>query len=742
MASPTNNNGPPPPPAAAAAAAAAADDDADVEKKGGDATTATATTTTILVVDPYALRDPLPPKVRPYDHVLLHFADGRQLFAQAIPPSGNDGGNSNRSYPQCKINKRAYLTHCLIGLSYGTVLEVGKERLVPLDEGEDLLPDFDEDRLGVVGVGNGNGENDDGDDDGGDDEDGNGGNAASSSSSSKLRHADNRDLVDDNTSQGLSYESVRRLASSPTSTGASIVAALVSNSSTFVTKTAFSKAKYVRRKQLKYQVRCRIARVTPSTLCSAMHLKDLRRMSNFREDTLGQVLSNANVSAGRRVLVADGGAMGVVTAGCVRRMGGYGSVISLFEGSAGSMHPGYCEGVVDRMNLTVSERQSLKWVNIAEVFCDRIAKDRQMESLRDAITGEIADVERRDRERITWPAPLQPHTREYAKNTLVEERKVEEFLSGRSARFARKLTRHSALELRALIDECRDGSEDYEYANVDGIETMAARHDDGPPRCDDDDDDDDDNGDERERDDRNDASSTSTSPRQCDSLIIATKYDPTATLFRLLPYLAPSCPFVVYHEFLEPLLHTFHALQNFRVPEKKKKKGKGGDNNVDGDAVGDDDDDADGNNENSSDVATDVASSADDDATQRRKKEKTATMTTTTTPMMLRHNIAINLRLTDSWFREYQVLEGRTHPNMTMSQNGGYLLTGTKLCPRTGTNELDEGELRERRAKLGGRRRQLTHQKKKNNKGGGGGGGKRKVAAVEGTGGDASKRKR
>jgi hypothetical protein len=45
----------------------------------------------------------------------------------------------------------------------------------------------------------------------------------------------------------------------------------------------------------------------------------------------------------------------------------------------------------------------------------------------------------------------------------VEERKVEEFLAGRSARFARKLTRHSALELRALVEECRDGSEDYKY---------------------------------------------------------------------------------------------------------------------------------------------------------------------------------------------------------------------------------------------------------------------------------------
>lgn len=50
------------------------------------------------------------------------------------------------------------------------------------------------------------------------------------------------------------------------------------------------------------------------------------------------------------------------------------------------------------------------------------------------------------------------------------------------------------------------------------------------------------------------------------------------------------------------------------------------------------------------------------------------------------------------------MLEGRTHPNMTMSQNGGYLLMGTKLCPRTGTNELDEGRMKELRARIGGRR--------------------------------------
>ncbi len=203
------------------------------------------------------------------------------------------------------------------------------------------------------------------------------------------------------------------------------------------------------------------------------------------------------------------------------------------------------------------------------------------------------------------------------------------------------------------------------------------------------------------------------------------------TLFRLLPYLAPSCPFVVYHEFLEPLLHTFHTLQNYYMP--KKKKG-GGDNDVDDgkedDAVGDDDD---GNHKNSGKVSINVATT--DDMTRRQKEEKTTSM-----PMMLRHNIPINLCLTDSWFREYQVLEGRTHPNMMMLQNRGYLLTGTKLCPRTGTNKLDEGELRKMRARLRGRRKQLTrHMQKKNNKGGGVG--KRK-AAEEGKMGNVSKRKK
>merc|ERR1711935_218230 len=125
--------------------------------------------------------------------------------------------------------------------------------------------------------------------------------------------------------------------------------------------------------------------------------------------------------------------------------------------------------------------------------------------------------------------------------------------------------------------------------------------------------------------------------RKSDSIIIAVRYNPMATLMGLLPFLAPSSPFVVYCEYIEPLTECFMELQ----------------------------------------------------------KQK----------------LAINLRLSDTWMREYQVLQGRTHPSMNMTQSGGFILTGTKLCPRTGQNELDEKLLQELRSHIGGRRGKRTRKK-------------------------------
>ena len=565
--------------------------------------------------DPYSQQDPLPSTVQEGDHILLHFADNRQVFATALPKWKNAKGY----HSSCKINKRTYSTHNLIGLRYGTVLEVGKDALVPLPQGEDLLPDAPE-MAAVNGV-KFSGCADNG---------GTVNNAFNNISGgcTDVNNNDNRNLIDDNTSQKLTAAHVQTLMSETSTPGSHIVAALISNSATFESKTAFSQAKYVKRKQLKHQPRCHIARVTPSTLCSAMHLKDAKKISNLREDTLGQILSNGNICAGARVIVMDEAVQGIITGSCTRRMGGYGTVIGLFTGQ----QPSYLD-VVNRLNLSACEKQSLKWVPSGEVFGDHDEKVKQTDALRDNATGELRDVEKRDREQIQWPAPLQPHTRTYLASKVGSKRKIIEFMTKRSARFARKLTRHSGLELRTLMDGCCDLEE------TSG--TRAAKiHDQNT---------------EKVKDKTNmkngEKGTTNYKTQQCDSLIIASKHDPTATLLTLLPYLAPSCPFVIYHEFLEPLLDTFKTLQNYHVPNNNN--------------------DSDGN-----------------------------------TPMMLRHNIAINLRLTDTFFREYQVLPSRTHPKMSMSQNGGYLLMGTKLCPKTGTNELTEKMMKEIRSKVGGRRKQ------------------------------------
>jgi hypothetical protein len=120
-----------------------------------------------------------------------------------------------------------------------------------------------------------------------------------------------------------------------------------------------------------------------------------------------------------------------------------------------------------------------------------------------------------------------------------------------------------------------------------------------------------------------------------------TKYDPTQTLLQLFPYLAPSSPYVIYCEYIEPLTECFKQIQ--------------------------------------------------------------------TNPALL----SINLRLSDTWMREYQILHNRTHPAMSMSQSGGFLLTGIKLHPQLGQNEFNDVQLKEIRTAIGSRRTRNNRKKLK-----------------------------
>ncbi|GMH77814.1 hypothetical protein TrST_g13881 [Triparma strigata] len=144
-----------------------------------------------------------------------------------------------------------------------------------------------------------------------------------------------------------------------------------------------------------------------------------------------------------------------------------------------------------------------------------------------------------------WPVPLMEHTIDHLEKDFESDQAKHDFLFKRASRFIRKLCRPS-----------RD--ETLEYLN-----------------------------------------------KKSDSLIISTKFDPLPILLALLPFLAPSCPFVVFSEHIEPLAECFEKLKSDRL--------------------------------------------------------------------------AIQLQLTETWNREIKVMQNITHPQMTMSATGGYILTGCKV---------------------------------------------------------------
>ncbi|NXW76333.1 TRM6 methyltransferase, partial [Hirundo rustica] len=52
----------------------------------------------------------------------------------------------------------------------------------------------------------------------------------------------------------------------------------------------------------------------------------------------------------------------------------------------------------------------------------------------------------------------------------------------------------------------------------------------------------------------------------------------------------------------------------------------------------------------------------------------------------------INLKLSETWLRNYQVLPDRSHPKLTMSGGGGYLLSGITVVPEKGRAECAHAE--------------------------------------------------
>ena len=235
--------------------------------------------------------------VKEGDSVILKSNDGSSYFGEA-----SSGGT-------CRIRELSFPSGALIGVEYGSVWEItshGRSNGIKKAEDGELVPVgafSDAIRGGLSGVGGGGtGDAIDGQL-GGDEE---------------VEVFDNRFLVDSNKSQSVSTAEIASMKAKGKS-GEDIVRALVENSTTFSSKTAFSQQKYITKKTNKYIRRFRVMTSTAVSICELAHELYPDKVLGLRADSLGAILNAANVEPGKRVMVFDG-TTGLLTGAVMERM--------------------------------------------------------------------------------------------------------------------------------------------------------------------------------------------------------------------------------------------------------------------------------------------------------------------------------------------------------------------------------------------------------------------------------------
>ncbi|XP_059098747.1 tRNA (adenine(58)-N(1))-methyltransferase non-catalytic subunit TRM6-like [Tigriopus californicus] len=141
---------------------------------------------------------------------------------------------------------------------------------------------------------------------------------------------DNRSLEDINASQKLSKVEIEAMRDSGQS-GHQVMAKLIENSDSFGQKTAFSQAKFLKKKAKKYHDFIQIRRPSIRLLMDLQYAKDPMNILNLRVDSLAQLLNMANVRSGGRYIILESGTQGLVVASALERLGSAGRLVHVYQ---------------------------------------------------------------------------------------------------------------------------------------------------------------------------------------------------------------------------------------------------------------------------------------------------------------------------------------------------------------------------------------------------------------------------
>ncbi|XP_069464373.1 tRNA (adenine(58)-N(1))-methyltransferase non-catalytic subunit TRM6 [Ambystoma mexicanum] len=366
--------------------------------------------------------------------------------------------------------------------------------------------------------------------------------------------ADNRNIVDDGKSQKLTRDDIEALKEKGIK-GEEIVQQLIENSATFRDKTGFAQEKYIKKKKKKYESVITIVKPCTRILAMMYYAREPGKICNLRYDTLAQMLTLGNIHAGSKVIVMETCA-GLVLGAVMERMGGFGSVIQMYQGGEPGRAATDCFGFPETFLGTLHEFPLGKVQSLLSgVFSSEISPE-ETDSVQ---TGQKPNGSIDETHNVTIETEI-PTSGRILEANHPDGQDAMEVTSGEL-----KISNENELKERKYqVFEKKKRQIERRKREIEAANLLKDRN--------------------------------------ADGLILASRFHPTPLLLPLLDLVAPSRPFVVYCQYKEPLLDCYTKLRE-----------KGG---------------------------------------------------------------VINLKLSETWLRNYQVLPNRSHPKLTMSGGGGYLLTG------------------------------------------------------------------
>lgn len=215
---------------------------------------------------------------------------------------------------------------------------------------------------------------------------------------------DNRDIIDDGSSQQLSTEEIHKLRDDALSSS-DIVEKLITNSKTFSNKTEYSQEKYLKKKEKKYFEYIQIRKPTLRLISEIYYRSDPGKVQGIRIDDLSQILSYANIQQDGNYLLYDSGTSGLLMAAITNTLG------QNTNGNLIHMHPGSVCQKDAFLALKFSSEQSERCINVClysvlrcyyQEFCTKKINDNKIETPDiinekiNNISSEVEDVEMKE----------------------------------------------------------------------------------------------------------------------------------------------------------------------------------------------------------------------------------------------------------------------------------------------------------------------------------------------------------